>query len=188
MDSRMLLWVFEATLMVSMTAWIGAILFFSFGVAPIIFRVLEPSQAARFVRTLFPRYYTWIVTAGTVSLASFTSVVLIYPEWRGVQALIEIILYLAIVLTSLYCGNSLTPQINAARDAGPTESSRFERLHQRSVQLNSGMLLIGVFFLIIHAGRVRPVGSGVIDHSPQERLNRSIDQFEKKEALFSESK
>ena len=63
MDARTLLMIFDAIFLMAMTAWLGAILFFSFGVAPIIFRVLEASQAAKFVRALFPRYYAWGATS-----------------------------------------------------------------------------------------------------------------------------
>ena len=51
----------------------------------------------------------------------------------GVQAM----LILAGILIFLYCGNSLTPAINAARDEGPAGAERFDRLHKRSVRLNA---------------------------------------------------
>ena len=36
---------------------LGIMLFFSFAVAPIIFKVLKENDARKFVRTIFPYYY-----------------------------------------------------------------------------------------------------------------------------------
>ena len=40
-SARFLLVIFDSVYLVALTAWVGSILFFSFGVAPMIFRVLE---------------------------------------------------------------------------------------------------------------------------------------------------
>lgn len=180
MDSRTLLMTFDAVFLLGMTAWLGAILFFSFGVAPIIFKVLEPGQAARFVRALFPRYYAWGATSSAIALAAFTSGVLVRPEYRGLSALGQIILLLSGVLISLYCGNVLTPQINASRDAGPDQAGRFDRLHRRSVQLNGLMLLAGLVLIGGHAFRPDPTGPGVSEPSPSERALRSFERFQQR--------
>lgn len=180
MDSRTLLMTFDAVFLLGMTAWLGAILFFSFGVAPIIFKVLEAGQAARFVRALFPRYYAWGATSSAIALAAFTSGVLVWPEYRGPWALVQIVLLLSGVLISLYCGNVQTPQINAARDAGPDQAGRFDRLHRRSVQLNSLMLLAGVVLLGAHAFRPDPKGPGVSEPTPSERALRSMQRLQER--------
>jgi len=169
MTARALLTLFDATYLIGLTAWIGAILFFSFGVAPVIFKVLDASSAAKFVRTLFPRYYAWGATAATVALASFTSGVLIYPEFRGVAALVQILGLLGGVLVNLYCGNVLTPKINQARDAGPEQSERFDRLHRLSVRLNAAMMLGGLALIVAFASRPEPAGPPVRDPKPWER-------------------
>jgi hypothetical protein len=135
-SARFLLATFDAVYLIAMTAWIGAMLFFSFGVAPLIFRVLGAEAAAKFVRALFPRYYAWGATAGAVALASFVCGSLSYPEYRGTATAIQSLLLLAGTLAMLYGGNTLTPAVNAARDAGPPGSARFERLHRRGVRLN----------------------------------------------------
>lgn len=180
MDSRTLLMIFDAVYLLGTTAWLGAILFFSFGVAPIIFTVLEPSQAARFVRRLFPRYYAWGATAAAIALASFTSGALIWPAHRGPWALAQILLLLGVVLINLYCGNALTPRINRARDAGPGQSERFDRLHRLSVRLNSVMLLAGVVLIGIHASRDEPEGLGVTEPSPAQRALRSAERWQER--------
>ena len=40
MSARMLLAVFDSVYLVALTAWVGSVLFFSIGVAPILFPVL----------------------------------------------------------------------------------------------------------------------------------------------------
>ena len=46
--------VLDSVYVVALTAWVGAILFFSFAVAPIVFRVLGEQIGGQFVRTSFP--------------------------------------------------------------------------------------------------------------------------------------
>ncbi len=169
MDAPSLLTLFDATYLLAMASWVGSILFFSFGVAPIIFRVLSPEAAARFVRALFPRYYAWGATSGALALAAFTCGVLTHPEFRGFPALAQIVFLLAGILVMLYCGNSLTPAINAARDAGPDQAQRFDWLHCLSVRLNSFVLLAGIGLLIAFAARPAPTTTGILELTPIER-------------------
>ena len=119
--ARSLLAFFDAAYLLALTAWVGSILFFSFGVAPIIFRVLGAESGARFVRALFPRYYAWGATSGAIALPAFLGVPLSFPEYRGPMIAVQALLILAGILIMLYAGNTLTPAINAARDAGPAE-------------------------------------------------------------------
>ncbi|QDV38074.1 DUF4149 domain-containing protein [Tautonia plasticadhaerens] len=178
MDARILLMALDALFLLGMTAWLGAILFVSFGVAPIIFTILDPSQAARFVRALFPRYYAWGATSATIALASFTGGVLVLPEYRGTWALAQIMVLLGGILINLHCGNVLTPRINAARDAGPEQADRFARLHRRSVRLNGLMMLAGVALVVAHASRPEPTGPGVTEPTPSERALRGVERWE----------
>ncbi|CAN5910957.1 hypothetical protein BH23PLA1_BH23PLA1_15910 [soil metagenome] len=174
MDAPSLLMFFDAVYLIAMAAWVGSILFFSFGVAPIIFRVLPADSAARFVRTLFPRYYAWGATSGALALASFTCGVLSHPEYRGARALIQIVLLLAGTLIMLYCGNALTPAINAARDAGAEQTGRFDRLHRRSVRLNSLVLLAGLGLLVAFVARPEPETTGIVETTPGQRAEPSV--------------
>jgi len=183
MNSRLLLAIFDSIYVFALAAWVGAILFFSFGVAPIIFRVLGAEAAAKFVRALFPRYYAWGVGATAVALPALICGPLAYPELRGVNVGVQAILLVAGLLIMLYCGNSLTPTINAARDAGPAEAARFDRLHKRSVQLNGVALLLGLVLLVGFAIR-RPVQtSGLNEMTPAERVaydndfSRALDEI-----------
>ena len=90
MSSRFLLALFDSVYVVALTAWVGSILFFSFGVAPIIFSVLGEQAGGKFVRALFPRYYLWGAIAGAIALPAFVAGPLCYPSSAepmvGVQA------------------------------------------------------------------------------------------------------
>jgi hypothetical protein len=168
--ARLLLPIFDAVYLLALASWVGSILFFSFGVAPVIFRVLGAEAGGRFVRVLFPRYYAWNVVGAAVALPAFVGVPLAFPEYKGPWVGVQAGLILAGILIFLYCGNSLTPAINAARDEGPDGADRFHRLHKRSVQLNAAALLIGVVLLAAHASRRPPMTPGIRELTPQQRV------------------
>jgi len=164
-----LLTAFDAAYLLALTAWVGSILFFSFGVAPIIFRVLDPEAGSKFVRALFPRYYAWGAICAAIALPAYVAGPLTHPEFRGPAVAVQSLLIIAGALIMLYCGNSLTPQINAARDAGPPQSARFDQLHRRSVRLNSLVLLAGIGLLVAHAARRSATTGGIVELAPAQR-------------------
>jgi len=164
--TRALLGLFDSAYVLALTAWVGSILFFSFGVAPVVFKVLDPASAAKFLRALFPRYYAWGATAGAVALPAFVAGPLSFPEYRGPMVGVQALAILLCILLMLYAGNSLTPAINAARDAGPSCDTQFERLHRRSVRLNALVLVVGCLLLARFATRPSPRTSGIVEPGP----------------------
>ncbi len=186
MSARFLLGVFDSVYVIALTAWVGSILFFSFAVAPIIFTVLGSENGGKFVRALFPTYFAWGSISGSIALPAFVAVPLCFPEYRGGAVAIQSMLILAGTLIMLYMGNSLTPAINAARDAGVLGHERFTKLHRRSVRLNGLVLVIGIGLLIGFANRPAPQTSGITELSPSElgrydtQLNEVIEQVELK--------
>jgi hypothetical protein len=168
--ARLLLPIFDSVYSIALASWVGSILFFSFGVAPVIFRVLGKESGGQFVRALFPRYYAWGVVGGAVALPAFLGVPLAFPEYKGPWVGIQAGLILAGILIFLYCGNSLTPAINAARDEGQEGADRFNRLHRRSVRWNAVALVLGIVLLVAHAARRPPLTRGIEELSPQGRL------------------
>jgi len=177
MTARSLMIVFDSIYLIALAAWVGTILFFSFGVAPIIFKVLGTEAGDRFVRALFPRYYLWGSIAGAVALPAAMAVPLAFPELRGPSVGIQAMTILAGTLIMLYAGNSLTPAINAARDAGPAAKEQFDRLHRRSVRLNGLALLLGLALLVGFAARQRPLTAGIVEPSPVERTLRELERL-----------
>jgi hypothetical protein len=179
MNARLLLPLFDAAYLLAMTAWVGSILFFSFGVAPIIFKVLSAESAARFVRALFPRYYAWGANSGAIALAALVCGVMTHPEFRGPLVGIQAVLIITGILAMFYAGNSLTPAINAARDAGESQKGRFDRLHRRSVRLNALVLLVGLALLVAFPFRPPPRTAGIEEPTPQERARRIAEGIQK---------
>lgn len=169
MTARFLLGLFDSIYVIALTAWVGSLLFFSFGVAPIVFKVLGAEAGGRFVRALFPRYYTWGAIAGAVALPAYLGVPLSFPEYRGPLVGVQALVILAGTLIMLYGGNSLVPAINAARDAGPSERARFDQLHRRSVRLNALVMVLGLGLLVAFANRPATRTMGIVEMTPAER-------------------
>ncbi len=167
MTAPVLLAIFNSVYLIALTSWVGSILFFSFAVAPIIFQVLGAEAGGKFVRALFPIYYKWGVISTACALPALVCGPLTTPELRGPMVGIQAILIIVSLLILLYCGNSLTPAINAARDAGPEFAPLFDRLHKRSVNLNGVVLVIGLGLLIAFAVRKPPITSGIIEPPPR---------------------
>lgn len=119
---------------------LGAGAFLSFVLAPMVFRVLEPPEASRFLRALFPRYYRVLLACGVVlaGLVGFVRPGLLAPA----------------VALAMLAGASLAlvPRINAARDAGEPAAGRFRRLHGLSVVLNLAMLVASGWMVAVLAG------------------------------------
>ena len=118
---------------------LGAMLFFSACVAPMVFMRLPPDIAGRFIRALFPWYYGFGLIGSSVSalLCADTA-----PSAAG--------LAFATALGFLIARQALMPAINAARDASmsdPAAARRFDRLHRASavVNLMQVALLLGAF-------------------------------------------
>ena len=168
MNSTNLLLFFDSVYLLALTAWVGGIAFFSFAVAPLIFRVLGAESGGKFVRALFPRYYLWGSTAGAIALPALVCGPMANPELRGPAIGIQAILVMAGTLIMLYCGNSLTPAINQAKDAGVASSKRFDALHRRSVRLNVIALLLGIILLVLFAARPMRTASGIVELPPGE--------------------
>jgi uncharacterized membrane protein len=179
LQGRLLLSIFDSVYLFALAAWVGSILFFSFAVAPVIFRVLGAEAGGRFVRALFPRYYAWGVVCGSVALPAFIAAPLAFPEYKGYWVGLQAMLIVAGILIFLYCGNSLTPAINAARDEGPAGAERFNRLHKRSVRLNAVALLLGIVLIVAHATRRPATTEGIREMTISERVEYER-QFEKK--------
>jgi hypothetical protein len=173
MTTRHLLALFDSIYVLAMALLVGSVVFFSFAVAPIIFRVLGAEAGGRFVRALFPRYYLWGAVCGAIALPAFVAGPLCFPEYRGIAVGVQALMLLCCTLIMLYGGNSLVPEINRARDEGPSSHDRFERLHRRSVGLNALVLVIGVGLLVAYAWRPAPRTAGIIELSPIERARRA---------------
>jgi hypothetical protein len=109
---------------------LGAMLFFSFVVAPAVFRTLEADAAARLMRALFPHYYLVIIVLGGSGALALASLERPLPA-VGLAAVAG-----AAVLTRQW----LIPRLDALRPAkaagDAVATRRFRRLHGGSMLLN----------------------------------------------------
>jgi hypothetical protein len=118
--------------------WLGSIVFFSFFVAPVLFRALAAPDAAKVVRAIFPRYYLLGIFCGL----TLCSLLILRRDW----ARLTVVIFLTLI--DLYCRQFLTPRINEARDAGAHRLDEFNRMHRLSVRLN-GVVMLGLVAFFI---------------------------------------
>ena len=116
---------------------LGIMLFFSFAVAPLIFKVLEENQARKFVRTMFPYYYS-INLILVLSICIF----LIYKNFISLD--FYLLTFVAILFAiSLFI---LMPMINNARDL--KKEIKFKYLHAGSVIINFLQIFILLYVVL----------------------------------------
>ncbi len=127
---------------VSTALLFGAMAFFSFLMAPLIFIKLEAEIAGKFVRAVFPWYYLTLICLSSISCLLLITIA---PLNAGLLALVA--------SSALYCRQILMPSINNFRDqakSGDIKSNQsFERLHKRSEFLNY-LQLIAVLAVMLH--------------------------------------
>lgn len=140
--------------LLSLTLWVGGIAFFSFIASPSIFAVLGSEGGGKVVRDIFPRYY--LLGYGTGGAGTIAAILLTILGAPG-QGLITLVLA-AMTATFLYMGRILRPQILRVRaevqsldapETRPTVRERFQRLHRRSVLLNTWVLFLGLVALFL---------------------------------------
>ena len=148
--------------LLTLGCWLGAIVFFSFVTAPIIFTRLPIAEAGKVVAGIFPRYYALGYAMGIVALAFavyFAATRGPRLWWSGAALALAI----ALVLT-FYAGAVVRPRIDSIRTVAeaanpdPTRKAEFDRLHRLSVILNGVVMLLDVVALAASAGALTPRG------------------------------
>ena len=115
---------------------LGTMLFFSFVIAPVIFKVLNVNNAGKFVRKIFPHYYliNLIILSIAVLLLFYISSV-------------NFDFYITLVITILFAFSLfvLMPLINKFKDS--KEEKEFKYSHALSVIINF-VQIISLIYLI----------------------------------------
>lgn len=134
---------------------VGKVVLLSFIVAPILAKNLERKPFGKVVRQLFPAYYLLGMATAAVGLLAVTTLAMI----RGFSPLFVVAggIWLVILAAESYCRSLLTPQSNDMRDRLKEQEERgtvdlrlqeaWNRLHQRSIYLNSAVLVGGLGLL-----------------------------------------
>lgn len=136
----------------SVAVLVGKVVLLSFVVAPILSKQLEPDQFGSVVRRLFPAYYLLGMGAATLGFLSLIVLGILHGLTGSLLGAGGI--WLMILLSESYCRSPLTPQSNAMRDrlkeqerqgsVDPMLQAAWTRLHQRSLYLNTLVLLGGL--------------------------------------------
>jgi hypothetical protein len=115
---------------------LGTMLFFSFVIAPVIFKILDANNAGKFVRKIFPHYYL-------INLIILSIAVLLLFYISSINLDFYITLVVAILFAfSLFI---LMPLINKFKDS--KEEKKFKYLHALSVIINF-IQIISLIYLI----------------------------------------
>ncbi len=141
---------------------VGKVVFLSFMVAPILAQTLDAEAFGKTVRRLFPAYYLLGMGSAVMALVSLMGLTLI--PGAGYVILLSMALWAGVLASETYSRFYLTPQSNAMRDQLKQQElhravdsalkKSWDRLHRRSVVLNSLVLLAGLI-LIWTAGRLK---------------------------------
>ncbi|PDH20944.1 MAG: hypothetical protein CNC05_02315 [Pelagibacterales bacterium MED-G42] len=116
---------------------LGAMIFFSFIVAPVIFKVLDAVNAGKFVRKIFPFYYM-------INLIILSLVVILFIYNSQINTDFYLVLFLALLFAFLLF--ILMPMINKFKDNN--EDKKFDFSHKFSVILNF-VQMVGLIYLLI---------------------------------------
>ena len=121
--------------MVSMV--LGIMLFFSFVVAPVTFTVLDEESSRKFIRKIFPYYYTVNLTVSFLILIFFVT-----------QKTFSLNFYLILTVAILFALSNyvLMPLINKYKDEN--QDKKFKYSHFISVMINFIQMIFLVIILI----------------------------------------
>ena len=116
---------------------LGIMIFFCFILAPMIFKILDPENAGKFVRKIFPYYYF-------VNLVFLSIVVILILLNSKIN--FEFYIIVSLVISFIFAQFILMPFINKLRDNN--EENKFKYAHGFSVAINF-LQMIGLVFLLI---------------------------------------
>ncbi len=133
--------------------WIGIAAFFSFVVAPLVFRVVDRTAAGQAVSAVLPHYYVWGVVLTAVALAVYVVLAVRDAGARLGHAAAAVLC--ATMLAGLaWAWLVVLPRAEAAqRTRG---DAAFARAHRRAMQLNGLTLAAGAAVLGLEALRRGP--------------------------------
>jgi hypothetical protein len=134
---------------------IGKVVLLSFIVAPILARTLEREPFGQVARQLFPTYYALGMGAAGLGLVALCGILII--QGLSTTLLLAWSIWIVVLVAESYCRTPLTLLSNAMRDRLKEQEARggvdpilqgsWNKLHQRSIYLNSLVLVAGLCLL-----------------------------------------
>mgnify|MGYP001161136077 FL=1 len=116
---------------------LGMMIFFSFVLAPMIFKILDVENAGKFVRKIFPYYYF-------VNLAFLLIAIILFFVISSIN--INFYITLALAISFIFAQFVLMPLINKLKDNN--EEKKFKYAHGASVAINF-IQMLGLIYLLI---------------------------------------
>ena len=116
---------------------LGMMIFFSFVLAPMIFKILDAANAGKFVRKIFPYYYF-------VNLIFLSIAVILFYLISSLS--VEFFITLILALSFIFAQFVLMPLINKLKDNH--QETKFKYAHGFSVVINF-VQMIGLIYLLI---------------------------------------
>jgi hypothetical protein len=138
--------VFNFIYLLSLVCWLGSIIFFSFFVAPVVFKTLDREKAGEIVGIIFPRYYKLGYICGALILLCFLMIGEVGLKWCA---------WGIMVLGSGLAGLVINPKAKKIKEqlkSSPENEilpleAKFKTLHSLSVKLNALVLFSGLWLL-----------------------------------------
>jgi uncharacterized protein DUF4149 len=135
----------RALALASVAAWLGIQAFFSFAVAPVVFRVIDRAAAGDAVSAVLPRYYVWGAVLTALALVSYGLAL-----WRGSDRRgdgVAVALCALILAGVLWAWLLVLPHAEAARRT--RSDTAFVQVHRHAVELNGLTLLASAAVLVV---------------------------------------
>jgi len=116
---------------------LGMMIFFSFVLAPMIFKILDAENAGKFVRKIFPYYYFINLVFLSVAVVFF----FIVSSFS-----INFYITLLLVISFVFAQFILMPLINRLKDNN--QEKKFKYAHGLSVVINFSQMILLIYLLI----------------------------------------
>lgn len=140
----------------SVSLWIGALVFFSFLVAPAIFKTLPRETAGDLLGHIFPKYYGLGCLCAVLSLGSLALLSAQSNAWYEARMMVLAFMTLIIFYSAFVMGpkvRELKTKLRAIKNQPDhaEQSKTFKRLHGFSMVLNLLVLIAGIVLLFLTA-------------------------------------
>jgi hypothetical protein len=139
--------------LLSLVCWIGSIIFFSFFVAPVVFKILEREKAGEVVGIIFPRYYMIGYVSGVLVLMALLLNGPAGLKWCAWGVMMVGTTYSGLIVNPK--AKTLKEQLKDYPEAEKsTLEVRFKTLHSLSVKLNGAVLFAGLWLLWLSTAKI----------------------------------